>query len=385
VDTCDGLVWAQTLGVGGDHAALSTQCGDDSHTYVVDVATHEVAYTLSGHRGQDLVVSPDGTRFVRQEAGTPPDGASHDGPWFGPPRVRDLATGEPRVDLQGVCSWNDADPEGRAAEDQPGCGASPDAPFWLFAWSMAWSPDGRFIVASGGNAGLAVWDAASGELVARREICDAFAQGLLFAPDGDEVYVFCHPEGHLAAVSTDTWEPVRSVDLDPELEAREAMALAGVTPDGRWLLGVGGAFFHGGVGLLHWIDRETLEIDHTLPRIHEGTPKSWAMSPDGTLLATGASDGSVKVWDVTDRRLVHEIDVGDTQVQGLTMLDDAHLAVASEEGDVRVHTLDTDELLRVVRSSRTRGFTATECARYDLDPCPTLSETEAAVARAQPG
>jgi hypothetical protein len=151
------------------------------------------------------------------------------------------------------------------------------------------------------------------------------------------------------------------------------MALAGITPDGRWLLGVGGALFHGGVGQLHWIDRETLQIDHTLSRIHEGTPKSWIMNPDGTHLATGASDGSIKVWDVTARTLVHEIDLGDTQVQGLAFVDGDHLAVSPEAGGIQVHTLlATEELVRLVRSSLTRGFTATECARYDLDPCPAL-------------
>jgi DNA-binding SARP family transcriptional activator/WD40 repeat protein/energy-coupling factor transporter ATP-binding protein EcfA2 len=377
VDTCEGLVWAQTLDVGSQHGALSIQCGDDSHTYVIDLARREVAHTLSGHRGQDLVVSPDGTRFVRQE-GVPPDGASGPGPWYGPLQVRALATGEALTEMSGVCTWDDADPEGRAQAEQPGCVTSPDPPFWLYTWSMAWSPDDRYIVASGGSAGLAAWDAASGELVARRDVCGSFAQGLLFDPDGDELYVFCNPEGRLAAVSTETWEPVRTADLAPGVEARDSMALAGTTPDGRWLLGIGGAFFHGGVGLLHWIDRETLEIDHTLARIHEGTPKSWAMSPDGTLLATGASDGSIKVWDVTARVLVHEMNLGDTQVQGLAFVGDTHLAVAPEEGGMRIYTIGTEELLRIVRGSLTRGFTATECARYDLDPCPTLSDIRAA-------
>jgi hypothetical protein len=84
------------------------------------------------------------------------------------------------------------------------------------------------------------------------------------------------------------------------------------------------------------------------------------------------------VWDVTERGLVHEIYVGDTQVQGLAFVDDRHLAVAPEEGGVRVYTLDADELLEIVRASLTRGFTTTECARFDFGAdCPTLADLQA--------
>jgi hypothetical protein len=69
VDTCPGFVWAQTLSVTDRHGALSVECADGEHrTYVIDLAAEEVAYELPGHRAQDLAVSPDGTRFVRQES-----------------------------------------------------------------------------------------------------------------------------------------------------------------------------------------------------------------------------------------------------------------------------------------------------------------------------
>jgi WD40 repeat protein len=153
------------------------------------------------------------------------------------------------------------------------------------------------------------------------------------------------------------------------------MALAGFTPGDQLLLGIEGAFFVGGVGALHWIDPATLEVEHSLPRIHQGTVKSWAQSADGGLLATGSSDGFVKVWDVVERRLVHEIYVDNTQVQGVAFLDDRHLAVAPQDGGMRVYTIDADELLEVVRRSLTRGFTSTECARFNLgQSCPSLTD-----------
>jgi DNA-binding SARP family transcriptional activator/WD40 repeat protein/energy-coupling factor transporter ATP-binding protein EcfA2 len=374
VATCAGSTSAQSLGVVGDRAALSIGCADGEHrTYVVDLETKQVAYDLPGHRAQDLALSPDGRAFVRQEAG-PPEGVPDGGAWHGPPQVRDLATGEPLARFEEVCSWDQSDPDGRRPGDQPGCGDPPDTPFWLYAWAMAWSPDAGVVAVGGEGPGVGIWDADTGELLARPEACGLFAQSLLFDADGDELYAFCSTEARLLALSTETWEEVRNAELAADTEARGSMALAGATPDGRWLLGVGGAFFHGGAGLLHWIDPTTLEIVHTLPRIHEGTPKSWAMSPDGGRLATGASDGSVKVWDVTERTLVHELYVGDTQVQGLAFVDDHHLAIAPEEGGLHVHTLDAEELVSIARRSLVRGLTSTECDRFGFEGCPDLVE-----------
>lgn len=96
------------------------------------------------------------------------------------------------------------------------------------------------------------------------------------------------------------------------------------------------------------------------------------MSPDGTLLATGASGDPIRIWDTSTGELLHEIPVGDVQVQGIAFVTDRHLAVVPEAGSVFVYTLDDDELLRLVRASLTRGFTAPECARFDFETCPTL-------------
>ena len=100
---------------------------------------------------------------------------------------------------------------------------------------------------------------------------------------------------------------------------------------------------------------------------------SFTLNADGTLLATGAADGFAKVWDVVDRRLVHEIYIGEMQVQGAAFVDDHHLAITSEHGRMDVYTLDRDELVELVQASVTRGLTDAECARYNFgDGCPDL-------------
>jgi len=110
-------------------------------------------------------------------------------------------------------------------------------------------------------------------------------------------------------------------------------------------------------------------------RIHDSRVRASALRPDGSLVATGATDGLVRVWDAATGGLVHEVAFGNTEVQGIAFLNDRHLAVALRTGNVYVVTLDTDELNDIVRASLTRGFTETECARYGFgDECPTLEE-----------
>jgi WD40 repeat protein len=93
------------------------------------------------------------------------------------------------------------------------------------------------------------------------------------------------------------------------------------------------------------------------------------------LVATGSSDGFIRVWDATSWALVHEISVDDTQIQGLAFVNDLHLAFAPQSGNVYVVTIDTAELLDIARASLTRTFTPTECERFNFgDDCPTLEQ-----------
>ncbi|MFN8620049.1 MAG: hypothetical protein U0869_04765 [Chloroflexota bacterium] len=58
----------------------------------------------------------------------------------------------------------------------------------------------------------------------------------------------------------------------------------------------------------------------------------------------------------------------DAQVQGVAFVDDHHVLVAPDGGDLLQMTIDSAELLGPVRSAPSRGFTPTECTTYGLDP-----------------
>lgn len=62
----------------------------------------------------------------------------------------------------------------------------------------------------------------------------------------------------------------------------------------------------------------------------------------------------------------------------MAFVDDRHLAVTPNDGNLLIVALDTKELVDIARASLTRGFDQTECARFNLDPCPTFDEMKAA-------
>ena len=98
------------------------------------------------------------------------------------------------------------------------------------------------------------------------------------------------------------------------------------------------------------------------------------MSPDETQIATAAADGVVRVWDAETLELEHELRVPG-QAQGVAFVDDTHLAVMPQAGDLLIMILDREELHAKVRSTLTRGFTEAECEQFGFgDACPTLAE-----------
>lgn len=359
---------ASTLVFGGSlksEAATSVhtqECDGSNSTFIVDLEARRVVRTIPGTQGQSLALSNHGSRFLRQSGSEIT---------VGPPEIIDLATGA-ALPLEGVCSWSgelSADPG-----EQPGCNAWPETPFPMWNWQLHWSPDDRFVVAIEDVSGsFAVWDAATGALLHAAEP-QIGGRDAIFTPDSVELIVSLNSEPvRLRVLSTETWQTLREVELDND-EITD-LTFVGYSGDGRHLLALAGLGSTGG-GSLHWLDAETLEVSgRSIGRAHEGSPKAYALSPNGNLMVTGASDGYVRVWDVDRRALVHEFRIGAEQVQGVAFVNDRHVMIAPQSGHLFVYTIDQHELIDIARRSLTRGFTELECDRFNFDDaCPTLEE-----------
>jgi WD40 repeat protein len=177
----------------------------------------------------------------------------------------------------------------------------------------------------------------------------------------------------LRKLAVEDWEEVQTAELDRAVEGLAHLDLVGFAADGT-LVGVGQNMAQNQSAAVHWFDPVTLELVHSIENALAGSPKSNRVHPDGTLLAAGGSDGTVRVWELAERRLVHEFSVGDSEVQGVAFVGERHLAVATNRDGIDVYTLDPDELAELVRGSLTRDLTPTECDRYGLeDACVTLA------------
>ena len=316
--------------------------GDDAHGLmdVIDVEGRKLLAVSRPDMGaQSLSISPDAKLVVAQQEIYPN---------FGPLVVRDLRTGKAVVKLEGLCTYDGY--SGVSPGQDSGCKTYPEQPFPIWAYTIQWSPDGTLIAAidGSGTGFVAVWDALSGRLLrALPHDPGLEAQSLIFTPDSKGLVV-SFGDGEIKLVSTETWTVLRQTSLD-SLQGGDSLRFVGYTPGASSLLAIGG-FLGGEGGAIHWLDPQTLSSNRpSMNDVFEGTPRSAALNPDGSLMATGTSAGDVQVWDTRDGSLIHEIQTGHVPVAGVAFVDDKHLAVTPRTGNLLFMTIDTDELLKLVR------------------------------------
>jgi WD40 repeat protein len=374
VQTCPGFTMGGSLKNHGNLAAFGERCdGSDAVTVQVVDLQQRTSQTWSGWWSQDLALSPDGGSFVSQEYASPP--------FAGALEVASLRTGAPTLELQGTCRWD----SNSLTPPAPPCQTFPKTPFayGLPSEGLHWSPDGTMIAAisntdNGDLSGhLIVWNAHAGTMVHEgATYTDRSVASVMFTPDSTGLVVSYMPTGVLEVLSTKTWKPVTTATLDPSIFGVGHLGLVGFNPDGSTILAVG-SFGGSQDSTLIWLDPSALEITKSVPHAHTASVKSTALSPDGSLIATGASDGLLRIWDTKTGELKQQLDFGGREVQGIAFIDNDHLAVTPQGGDLLLMTVDPAELLTTVRASLTRPFTATECATYGVVPCPTLAQMRA--------
>lgn len=158
---------------------------------------------------------------------------------------------------------------------------------WVYA--VAWSPDGKQLVSGARDKTAKVFDAASGENLATFSGHTEAVRGVMFHPDGKQVYS-CGADRRV-----ELWKVADT--------AAKATPLKGLGGE-AFKLAAGGEFF-----FVPAADKAVHQFDAAAAKpVRDYAGPDWMISAAyhaGThRLAAGCFDGSVRIWDTTDGKLL---------------------------------------------------------------------------------
>ena len=266
------------------------------------------------------------------------------------------------------------------------------------------SPDGRVIAAGGGGidrfggevAGL--WDAATGEELFRvRHALDVLA--VAFSPDGEHMVSAGWGDPRFLASAKVVDGDGRVIGV---LEEEEGFLITGVgfSSDGRLVATAAESFENEEPHVTIWDwkvhtivrtieDASGVEFDPSGSRIvtvlggraeirdvesgrlaavlagPSADISELAFSPDGSIVATGRNDGTVRLFEASTGAQHVVLPGNACEVSDVAFSrDGTKLASSSGCDGVRIWALDIDDLLEIARQNVTRSLTDEECRQY---------------------
>jgi WD40 repeat protein len=158
--------------------------------------------------------------------------------------------------------------------------------------TIAFSPDGSLLAS-----GQAVWDVATGEVVHSLVEHLSAPAHVAFSQDGSQLVVEASRTIKVWGVAS--WEEVLA--FTAPTESRWLFGIS-YSPDGKWL-----ASGSGGNGTVYFWSAATGELVFSLEQGNERDVHDIAFSPDGTILATGGTDYYARIWDISEKKVLHEM------------------------------------------------------------------------------
>ena len=207
---------------------------------------------------------------------------------------------------------------------------------------IAFSPDGNTFATGGFDNTLRLWDTTTGKAKIIKEH-NGWVESLAFSPDGKTIASGSldatlrlwdvHTGAAKRVIRLSNTEPVEENQAIREL-GKEIVDIA-FSPDGKTI-----AAAASDPNIYLW-DVETGERQpsphtHTrtrgiVPAFSPGGIVTLAFSPDGCLV-TGDADGIMKIYDVSEKKLLRMFDVGNSRVENLEFIREGKILVSVCEG-----------------------------------------------------
>ena len=191
-------------------------------------------------------------------------------------------------------------------------------------YSVALSPDGREIVAAGGDHTARLWDAATGEPKGQPMRHDSAVTSVAFSPDGTRI----------ASGSKDgtvrLWDAAGNPTTVPLQGHKGAVVSLAFNRDGTQI--VTGSEDH---TIRLWAAGPGTQLAQL--NGHTGMVSGVAFSPDGTRIVSGSADTSVRIWDAVQH----------TQIAELRGHRGAVVSVSFNPDGTRIASASTDKTVRI--------------------------------------
>ena len=202
---------------------------------------------------------------------------------------------------------------------------------------LAFSPDGRYLVAGVGSPSLfsptrfpnplSVWEVATRRLIRRLNGHTGFCRSLEFSRDGKLMASGSH-DGTAILWSTESWKATHTL-RNPDRgwiysQAGSEVQDVAFSPDGKILALASRA------GTVQFWDVVAGKLMDTL-KGHSSAVNAVSFSPDGRTLASGSTDQTVRLWNVETRRELMQLGSGGVeldQVQTLSFAPDGRHLLA---------------------------------------------------------
>lgn len=188
--------------------------------------------------------------------------------------------------------------------------------------SAALSQDGRLIATGSFDATIKIWSFATGKLI---RTIDGFSPGGVraqFTHDG--CCLLSASKGRLELLDIGTGQHLRILAEDP---LPYQLALNPTTPQVAYATR----------NILKILDLRTNRLVATFPGPEKLIVESIAFSPDGKEVASGYSNGTIKLWNVQDRKEIWELRGYTSEVSSVAVSSDGHwIASGNEDSSVRV-------------------------------------------------
>ncbi|MCM2372772.1 protein kinase domain-containing protein [Aporhodopirellula aestuarii] len=208
--------------------------------------------------------------------------------------------------------------------------------------SVAFSSDGRQMIAGGASPEISLWDVQTGELLREMVVGDApRIEQVTFTPDGTSIVAITGRPGIGYALDTQTGDVIHRWDL-----GRSALCFA-ISPDSDSLaIGIDDT-------AVLVIDMKSGEIlrqldGPSIDRVGRYAKETYALSfsADGTRVAAAYKDRAIRVWDFESGRVVKDIR---SPVGGMEeiqfALDDQHLIVTGFDGLTGLIEIETGQVV----------------------------------------